>query len=237
MYLRHWRHLLPIAFGCYLAVAVVSALVGLAFGDLGSVLAGLLGVVAQFWVQGVLVKATEDIRDGRADLSARETVSAVLPRFGRIAGVSAVIALVAIGLGAAVGILTLAAGAAGFLIGLVGLIAAVLYLLIRWIAVVPVIVLEDADLMDSFRRSGELVDGYRWNVCGVVALTLLILIGFGIALGLVLSPLDRWLEELISNIVSGTLAAPFVALAWTLVYYRMREVKARGSTMSADALV
>jgi urea transporter len=45
------------------------------------------------------------------------------------------------------------------------------------------------------------------------------------ALGIVLTPFADWLQSLLSNIVSGTLTAPFIALTWTLLYYRLRAAK------------
>jgi hypothetical protein len=45
-------------------------------------------------------------------------------------------------------------------------------------------------------------------------------------LGIVLTPPADWLQNFVSNIVSGTLTAPFIALTWTLLYYRLRQAKA-----------
>ena len=42
-------------------------------------------------------------------------------------------------------------------------------------------------------------------------------------LSIVLSPLDGWLQSLVSTIVSGSLTTPFIALVWTLLYFRLRD--------------
>jgi hypothetical protein len=76
------------------------------------------------------------------------------------------------------------------------------------------------------------VRGNGWNVFGVIVLTLLILIGVGIAVGLVLTPLADWLASLIQQFVSTTIVTPFIATIWTLVYYRL---KAREETAAAPA--
>jgi hypothetical protein len=82
-------------------------------------------------------------------------------------------------------------------------------------------------------RRRELVRGYGWNVFGVIVLTILLLIGFSIVLGLILVPVADWLRDFISNVVSGTLTAPFIALTWTLLYYRLRATKTAGAEQPA----
>ena len=88
------------------------------------------------------------------------------------------------------------------------------------------IVLEGRSAGEAFGRSRELVRGYGWSVFGTIVVTFLLLLVFGIVLGLVLSPIADWLQNFVSNIVSGTLTAPFIALVWTLLYFRLREAKA-----------
>ncbi len=63
--------------------------------------------------------------------------------------------------------------------------------------------------------------GYAWHVFGTYVLVFLILIVFDIVLGLILLALPIVARNFISNIVSGTLVAPFLALVVTLVYYRL----------------
>ena len=72
-YKAHWRHLLPIALVVYVAIAIIGALLTLVLGWFGALVAAIISLVGLFWVQGALVKAVEDIRDGRADLSLGET--------------------------------------------------------------------------------------------------------------------------------------------------------------------
>jgi hypothetical protein len=61
----------------------------------------------------------------------------------------------------------------------------------------------------------------------------LVLIGVSIALDILLFPLADWLQGLVSQILVGTLTAPFAALAWTLLYFRLRE--ARSAEAARDA--
>ena len=87
--------------------------------------------------------------------------------------------------------------------------------------IVPAIVLENVGALDSFGRSRAIVRGNEWNVFGVVVLTFLILVGFSLVLALILSPLNAAVQNFLSNVISGTLTAPFLALTWTLLSYRL----------------
>jgi hypothetical protein len=207
MYKAHWQHLLTISFVVYIAVALISVLLVAIMKDwVAGLLAAAVSLIALFWVQGALVKAVEDVRDGRADLSLGETFDRVRPQLSSIivAGVLAGIAV---------------------FIGLLLLLVPGLVLMTLWVLIIPVIVLEQRSAGESFGRSRELVRGYGWSVFGVIVLTILIIIGFSIVLSIVLTPFDAWLESFLSNVISGTLTAPFIALTWTILYYRLRGVK------------
>jgi hypothetical protein len=211
MYKRHWRHLLSISFVVYLAVALLSLLLVALLTWFGALIAGVVSLVATFWVQGALVKAVDDVRDGRADLSLGETLDRVRPQLP---------AIIVAGVLAAVGIF----------FGLLLLIVPGLVLLTWWVLIIPVIVLEQRRAGESFGRSRELVRGYGWSVFGVIVLTILLFIGFRIVLGIVLVPFADWLQSFLTEIVSGTLATPFIAVAWTLLYYRLRGAKEAAAT-------
>jgi hypothetical protein len=210
LYKAHWRHLLAISFAVYVTIAVIGALLTLALTWVGALIAALISLVGLFWVQGALVgalvKAVEDVRDGRADLSLAETFVRVRPQLAAI-----IVAGVLAGI--------------GIFLGLLLLIVPGLVLITWWVLIIPVIVLERTSAGAAFGRSRDLVRGYGWRVFGVIVLTILLLLGFGIVLGLVLTPLADWLQNFVSNIVSGTLTAPFIALTWTLLYYRLRQAK------------
>ena len=64
----------------------------------GALLAAIVGLVATFWVQGALVKAVDDVRDGRADLSLGETFNFVRPQLPAII-VAGILAVVGVALG------------------------------------------------------------------------------------------------------------------------------------------
>lgn len=206
LYKRHWQHLFLIAFAVYAVLAVVSVVLVVTLTWVGAILAGIVSLVGVFLLQGALITAVDDIRDGRADLSVGETFQRVRPVLGSI-----IVAGLLTGLGVA--------------LGLILLIIPGLVLLTWWSAVLPVVVLERRRAGEAFGRSRELVRGHGWNVFGVIVLTILVLIGASIILEIVLSPLADWLQSFVSDIVSGTVVTPFAAVAWSLIYFRLRQAK------------
>jgi hypothetical protein len=206
LYKAHWQHLLPLALVVFLGLGLVSLLLAWALGAFGALLGSLIGIVGLFWLQGALVEAVSDVRDGRADLTMGDTFKRAQPHIGRLA-IAGILAGLAIA------------------IGLVLLIVPGLYLMTIWSVLIPVIVLERRGVMEAFGRSRELVSGNGWNVFGVIVLSFLILIAAGIVIGIALVWLGGVLGVFIRNVVSNTLTAPFVALAWTLMYYKLHELK------------
>jgi hypothetical protein len=206
VYKRHWRHLLSIAFVVYAGVALVNLVLVASLTWFGAILGAIVGLIGLFWVQGALVKAVDDIRDGRADLSLAETFQRVQPQLGSIAVAGILAAL-------------------GIIFGLILLIVPGLIFLTWWILIIPVIVLEERRAGEAFSRSRELVRGHGWGVFGLIVLTILLVIAFNIVLGIVLLPVADWLRSFLSSVVTGTLVTPFVAVAWTLLYFRLRGAK------------
>jgi hypothetical protein len=201
MYKAFAAHLLAIALVIYVGAAVLEGLLALA-GSVGFWLGFVVSVVAAFLLQATLVKAVQDVRDGRADMSISETVSAALPYIGPVAGAS-VLAAIAIS------------------IGLLLLIVPGLFLITIWAVIVPVIVIERVGVLASFGRSRELVRGRGWHVFGTLVLVYLIMLAVNIVLGLIFRALPHVLGSGLSVIISGTLISPFLALVVTLVYYRL----------------
>lgn len=162
----------------------------------------VLGIVGTFWVQGALVEAVRDVRDGRVDTTIGELYSRTAPRLP---------ALIAAGIVAGIAVA----------FGLVLLIVPGLFLLTRWSMIVPVIVLEGRGAGDSFSRSWELVRGHGWPVFGVIVITV---IGSGIANGIIEALfvfLPDFFQSWIGGLIADSLTTPFVALAWTVMYYRL----------------
>jgi hypothetical protein len=162
----------------------------------------LAALVGAFWVQGALVLAVQDVRDGRIDTTISELYERTRPRLP---------ALIAAGVLAGIAVA----------IGLILLIVPGLYLLTIWVLIVPVIVLEQRRAGESFGRSQELVSGHGWSVFGLVIVTLL---GQAIAQAVliaVFSWLPRFFAAWVGGLIAHSLVIPVVALAWTLLYYRL----------------
>ncbi len=203
VYRAHAGHLLAVAFVIYLAAAIVSALLAWALGAFGVVLGILVLLFASFLLQASLVKAVQDVvQDGRADLSISQTMQSVLPNLGAVA-VASILAGIAIW------------------IGLLLIIVPGLYLITIWAVIMPVLVIEQTGAIAAFGRSQQLVRGNGWNVFGTLVVVFLILIAASIVIGLVLVALPAGWRNGISNVVSGTLVAPFIAVVVTLMYYRL----------------
>jgi hypothetical protein len=207
VYKAHWRHLLTFSFVVYAGVAVLSALLGAVLELwLAALIMAVVSLIAFFWLQAALVKAVEDVRDGRADFSLAETFDLARQHL-----TSVLVAAIIAGL--------------GIVLGLILLIVPGLVLLTWWAVIIPVVVLENRSAGESFTRSRELVRGYGWSVFGVIVLVVLLLIGFNIVLSIVLTPLADWLQSFLSQFISGTLTAPFTATVLTLLYFRLRAAK------------
>ena len=205
-YTTHWRHLLPIAFVVYVLISLLILLLGALLGWFGALLGSLISIAGIFWLQGALVLAIDDVRDGRADLSISQTLDRVTPRLATLA-VAGLLAGIAIG------------------IGILLLIVPGLYLGTIWLLIVPAIMLESCGVTESFGRSHELVRGYGWSVFGVIVLTILIFIGIAIVFGVLDGVLDSRWASFVLNIVLQTVTAPFIALAWTTTYFELRDLK------------
>ncbi len=196
LYKAHWRHLIPIAFVVYVFISLFALLLVVLLGWVGAFVGALIALAGVFWIQGALVIAIDDVRDGRVDLSIRDTLT--------LAGLLA---------------------AVGITIGFLLLIVPGLILITLWILIVPAIMLENRGVFESFGRSRQLVSGHGWSVFGVIVLTVAILIAVNIGLSLVEAAFDsRWLNLLL-DIASQTATAPFLALAWTITYFELRAVK------------
>ena len=206
LYRRFASHFLLISFVIYVVAAALVSLLSLA-GVAGAIFGAIISFAATFVVQASLIKAVQDVRDGRVDLDLAETVRAAGPYILAVIGAS-----ILAGIGVAIGF---------FLFIVPGFI-----LLTYWCLIVPFIVIAGAGVFESFSNSMRTVRGYAWRVFGTYVLVFLILIAFAIVFGFVLILLPLWLRSFVNNLVTGTLIAPFLALVATLIYYRLTAAHA-----------
>jgi hypothetical protein len=222
LYTRFFTRFFVIALIVYLVVNLLNALIGTLFGH-GAGIAVLLAlitlvisIVGTFWLQGALVYAVSDVRDGTIDT----TVSQVFERIQPLLGT-----LIAAGLLAGLGIA----------IGFIFLIVPGLVLLTWWCLIVPVIVLEGKQIGESFTRSRELVRGHGWTVFGVVIISgLLVAISSGI-IESIFSFLGSFLRYWIGGSIASAIVGPFFAVALTLVYYALVEPAAGAAAVPVSS--
>ena len=207
LYRRFFTRFVMVALPVFLVLGLLEAIGDASSDDtsaafLWTLVGIVVGVIGTFWVQGALVEAVSDVRDGRADLEVKEIYDRVRGRLP---------ALIVAGLLAGLGI------AVGFIL----LIVPGLYLLTRWSMIVPVIVLEGRSAGDSFGRSWEVVRRDAWKVFGLILITVFAAaIASGVLQTLLLF-LPAFLSTWLGSAIANSIVTPFVATAWTLAYYRL----------------
>jgi hypothetical protein len=206
LYRAHWRHLVTIAAVVLVPLGAVTAPLAL-LGWPGIVGANVLDLSALFLVNGALVRAVEDVRDGRPDLSVADTF--------RHAGARLLVLAVA-------GVLA----AVGIFVGLLLLVVPGLVLLTWWFVLSPVVILEGRGILPAFGRSRALVRGDAWPVFGVAIVTLLVELGVSLALGAAALPLGGPVSSFAQSAIGNSFVTPFVAVAATLTYFRLHDREA-----------
>ena len=216
LYKGHWRTFVPLALIVYVVLGLITLVFALLLGWIGAIIGGLASIVGTFWLQGALVEAVQDVRDGKQDLSIGELFKRVQPRLPAL-----IVAGILAGLGIA--------------LGFVLLIVPGLFLLTIWSLIVPAIVIEGKSAGESFGRSRELVKGNGWSVFGVIVIT----IGAVIVASIIVSILTFWLPDGINDfarsLISNTVVVPFVACAWTLMYFALAQGRSAAPAEAAEA--
>jgi hypothetical protein len=172
---------------------------------LWTLIALVLSVVGSFWMQGALVEAVSDVRDGRIDTTIGELYARTRPKLA---------ALIAAGIVAGIGIV----------VGLILLIVPGLFLLTRWALIPAVIVIEKRRAGDSFDRSWELTRSYGWTVFGSLLLAFLAYAVIQGILTAVFLPLPRFVAIWIGGLVAHSVATPLIALTGAVLYFRLARI-------------
>lgn len=212
LYTKFFTRFFVIAVIVFAIVNLLNALVATLFGHstgitvLLALITDVVALVGVFWLQGALVYAVDDVRDGKVDTTVGQIFERVRPYLWTLilAGVLAGI---------------------GITIGLILLVVPGLILLTWWCLIVPVIVLEEKHVGEAFSRSRELVRGSGWTVFGVVIIAGIL---SGIAAGIIqaiFSFFGPFLRIWIGGTISSAIVGPFVAIALTLMYFTLRDLK------------
>jgi hypothetical protein len=213
LYTKFFTRFFTIAIIVYLVVSLVNALIATAFGHgagvvlLLALIGAIVSLVGTFWLQGALVYAVDDVRDGRIDTTVSQVFERVRPYLGTLIGAGILAGL-------------------GIAIGLILIIVPGLVLLTWWCLIVPVIVLEGKSVGESFGASRELVRGHGWTVFGIVVISVILSwIASGI-ISAIFSFLGTFLRYWIGGAISSAIVGPFLAIALTLTYFKLRELRA-----------
>ena len=210
LYTKFFSRFFAVAAIVFLIVNLFNAVLGWAIGTspalavLVALITTVVSLVGTFWLQGALVYAVDDVRDGRIDTSIGDLFERVQPYVGRLIGAGLLAGL-------------------GIALGLVLLIVPGLILLTWWCLIAPVIVLEDKGVGESFGRSRELVRDHGWTVFGVVIVAFL---ASAIASGVIqsiFSFLSPFLRYWIGGTIANAIVDPFAAIALTLMYFHLRD--------------
>jgi hypothetical protein len=202
--------LLPLAFGLFLAVAVIAGLLSSVSWVLLPIVFAV-SVIGNTLYQGMVVSLVSDVQDGKRDSSVGDLVNAaspvILPLF--LAGLLA-------GLGIGIGF---------FLLVVPGLI-----LLTIWAVLAPVIVLERPGVIAAFGRSRELVRGNGWQVFGVIVCVFVIVLVVRAVLGAIAVGIDdSVVMRILFDVLASTITAPVVALVAAVIYFRLKGIKEGGT--------
>jgi Membrane domain of glycerophosphoryl diester phosphodiesterase len=211
LYTRYFWRFVATAAVAFIVLDLLAAIVDSASGKstgayiLWALISAVLTVVGAFWVQGALVEAVNDVRDGRIDTTIGELFERTRPRLP---------ALIAAGIVAAIAIA----------VGLVLLVVPGLFLLTRWALIPAVVVIEKRSAGEAFSRSWELVRGHGWSVFGsLVVAFIAAAIGHGI-LTAVFYALPRFASVWIGGVIADSLTTPFVALVGAVMYFRLARL-------------
>jgi hypothetical protein len=211
LYKRFFGRFVTTAAIVFVLLDLVSAIADRAAGSsvgadlLWTLIALLFSVVGAFWLQGALIEAVRDVRDGRVDLTIAELYERTRPRLP---------ALIAAGIVAGLGVA----------LGLILLIIPGLYVLTRWALIPAVIVIEQRRAGESFDRSWQLTRGYGWTVFGSLLVAFLFYAIGQAILGALFVPLPRFLAIWIGGVVAHSITTPFIAAVGAVLYFRLARL-------------
>jgi len=109
-----------------------------------------------------------------------------------------------------------------FILGFILLFVPGFWVLARYFAVVPAVVLEDAGTLHSFSRSAELSRGRKWHILGTLALVTIIYYLLVAGVSLIGALAGKFVVQTLVSSVAAILVYPVVAITEALLYYDAR---------------
>ncbi len=203
VYRAQFTLIVPAALIVFIPVAILNGAF-VAGGGIGlALVAILLSILANTWLQGMVIEAVRDAQDGRRDFTVGGLFRSVMPVLPVLLGVGVLAAL-------------------GIVVGLILLIVPGLILLTWWAVVAPAVVIERRGL-DAFGRSRDLVRGSGWQVFAVIVVVFVLQAIANNLLGAIGG--DSFVGQMIASLVSGALIGPISAIAAALIYLELRKIK------------
>jgi uncharacterized membrane protein YGL010W len=191
----------------FVPVAVIN---GLAINNSSAgllVLGSILLLVGNALYTGAVVEAVRDMRDGQRDFGVGQLFRSAAPR---------IVPLILAGFAFAI----------GFFIGLILIIIPGLIFFTLFCLFPPAIVIERQGVFGSLQRSRDLVRGNAWRVFGVMLVVLIIVtVVNNLIARLAHGISDNLAGALIGNLIGNILTAPVFALALTVLYFQLRDVR------------
>lgn len=189
--------------GSALIVFVISGVLQALLRDSGgfvlALVATVIGLIASALYTGFVVSLVSDVRDGKRDLTVGQLFSAARPAIWPLIG-----AAILAGIGIA--------------IGLALLIIPGLFLLTIWAVIAPAIVIERVGVLDSFKRSHDLVRGDGWEVLGALLVGFLITVVLSFIAAAIGTSIG--LGALIVIVIAvSVLTAPIPALIASILFF------------------
>jgi hypothetical protein len=196
--------LVPAALALFLVVAVLNGIVLTSGGVIATLLVIVIGTIATYWFQGMVVEAVRDILDGRRDHTIGSLFQSAVP---------VIVPLLLVGLLAGIGIL----------IGFILLIVPGLILLTIWAVLAPVVVVERTGVLEAFGRSRQLVKGHGWQVFGVIVVLLLITIAASaVVQAIFVGIADSFVGYFLADLIVRVLVSPLSAIAAAVMYFELK---------------
>lgn len=108
------------------------------------------------------------------------------------------------------------------ILGIMLLIVPMFWVVARYFAVVPAIVLEEAGTFGSFSRSADLSRGRKWHILGTLVLVTIIYYLLVVGLSMLGALTGNFVVETMVSSVGAILIYPVVAITEALLYYDAR---------------
>jgi Membrane domain of glycerophosphoryl diester phosphodiesterase len=187
-------------------------------------------------LQASLTRASVDeLAGGRVSLGAslRAGLAALLPMLGLLLFFFFLFVVAMFAVGIIAGIAALGAVYVLILVFYGVLIVTLVYLFVRWIAVVPVVVIERPGVIESLRRSSDLTENHRWAILGLIVLYAAAMVVLQAVLAAVLpgpgpdfaATSSSALAVIAVGFIVQVATSMIVAVGIAAIYFELRQIK------------